>query len=70
MNVSKETLAMTLERHLAKHLDCFGAFDMSDPVCRKHCALCLRCIIEKNRHFQMEFMEDITTGELIPVRLN
>lgn len=70
MTGTKETLAMIIERHLAKHLDCFGAFDMSDPVCRKHCVLCLRCIIEKNHHFRMEFMEDVTTGETIPVRPN
>ena len=41
------------------HLGCFGDFDVRDPVCKKFCALSLRCAIETNQEEQFEFLEDI-----------
>jgi hypothetical protein len=51
------------------YLNCFGNFDMSDPICKSHCILCLRCIIEKNQNTRMEIFEEMMASELIPVRL-
>lgn len=70
MALPKETLALAILRDLGKHLDCFGAFDMSDPVCKKHCILCLRCIIEKNKNFEMDMVDDATFYEAVSMRLN
>jgi hypothetical protein len=70
MITANETLAKTIVKELGKHLDCFGAFDMTDPVCKKHCSLSLRCIIEKNRSFQMDMMDDFMQDEYVPMRLN
>jgi hypothetical protein len=70
MALSKKTMDMIFESNLARHLDCFGVFDMTDPVCRNHCALCLKCIIEKNRKFQVDVMDDILTGETVFAGLN
>ena len=56
---------------MSKHLDCFGAFDSSNPICRKHCAICLKCVIEKNRNFQLDLIDDFLIGESpAPVGLN
>lgn len=71
MATSNKTLSQILEKHMSKHLDCFGAFDSSNPVCRKHCAICLKCVIEKNRNFQLDLIDDFLIGESpAPVGLN
>lgn len=43
------------------HLGCYGNFSMVDPVCKKHCALRLRCAIESDRKEQMEILEDLAS---------
>ena len=48
---------------LDRHLGCFGAFRMSDPICRKYCALNLRCAIESGQNEQMEILEDLISSE-------
>lgn len=52
-----------------RYLDCFGAFDISDPICKNHCILCLRCIVEKNQNTRMEIFEEMMASEMIPIRL-
>lgn len=52
-----------------KNLNCFGNFDMSNQICKKHCILCLRCIVEKNQNTRMEIFEELMASEMIPVRL-
>lgn len=51
------------EINLDRHLGCFGAFDVQDPVCRKHCAINLRCVIEKNQNLKMEILEDLVSTD-------
>ncbi len=41
------------------HLGCFGEFDIEDAVCRRLCALNLRCAIEKEDKIQMDLLEDL-----------
>jgi len=43
-------------------LDCIGEFDSSDEICRKHCALRLRCAIEHNQNTRLEIIEDIVAS--------
>lgn len=38
------------------HLGCFGNFCIEDRVCRNHCAIRIRCAIERD---QSDFMEAI-----------
>jgi len=52
-----------------KYLNCFGCFDMSNVICKKHCILCLRCIVEKNQNTRMEIFEELMASEVSPVRL-
>jgi hypothetical protein len=41
------------------HLGCLGNFNNQDPICRKLCALSLRCAIDSEKNTQMEFLEDL-----------
>ena len=46
-------------KELDQYLGCYGSFTTEDPICQKHCALSLRCAIEKDHHTQMELLEDL-----------
>ena len=52
-----------------KYLNCFGCFDISDPICKTRCILCLRCIVEKNQNTRMEIFEEMMASEMLPIRL-
>jgi hypothetical protein len=45
------------------HLGCFGNFNLKDPICKKFCALSLRCVIDRDRDIRLEFIEDLMTSE-------
>ncbi|WP_300668789.1 hypothetical protein [Desulfoluna sp.] len=51
------------------YIDCFGNFDINDKVCTKHCALCLKCIIERDQNDRMELIEDLMSSDSMPARL-
>lgn len=50
---------MDNETLLDNHLDCMGEFNSGDDICRKHCALRLRCAIEHSQKARLELIEDI-----------
>lgn len=46
---------------LARHedtLECFTHFRMSNRICRKYCAVRLRCLIERDQRILPEFFDD------------
>lgn len=45
------------------YLGCFGNFNIGDLVCRKFCALSLRCAIERDQANRMELLEDLMYGD-------
>jgi hypothetical protein len=47
------------EELLNDRLDCMGEFNCEDGICRKHCALRLRCAIEHSQKARLELIEDI-----------
>ena len=64
----KKDKRTTMADDLAKlalddHLGCFGEFNNSDIVCKKFCALNLRCIIERDQNSRMEILEDLLSEE-------
>ena len=65
MSMTKEIKSLITDRYL----NCYGTFDMSDPICKKHCVLSLKCIVEKNQINRMEIFEEMLASELIPARL-
>jgi hypothetical protein len=44
-------------------LDCFGGFQSDNPLCRKYCALSIRCAIEQDQNNRIELFEDIMSVE-------
>ena len=51
------------EMHLMDQLDCFGGFHQENPICRKYCALNIRCAIEQDQTNRMEMFEDMMSVE-------
>ncbi len=47
------------------HLGCFGEFQIEDRVCKKYCALNLRCAIEYDQNSQLEIMEEVAYDGVI-----
>jgi len=41
------------------HLGCLGNFNIEDPLCKKLCALNLRCAINRNKNARLELLEDL-----------
>ena len=48
---------------LEHHVGCFGEFNPEDRICRKFCALCIRCAIESDQVTKMEILEDLFFAE-------
>jgi hypothetical protein len=44
------------------HTGCFGNFRFEDAVCRKHCAIRIRCAIERDDKLLLEFVEEMDAG--------
>lgn len=54
---------------LDNYVECYGDFDLSDMICRKYCALRLRCAIEQKEQFRIEQLEDLFTFNEIPLKI-
>ena len=52
-----------------RHEGCLGGFDSRDRVCRSHCALRLRCAIEKERNLRTELLEELVSVEHLLTRI-
>ena len=50
-------------------LDCIGQFDSDDEICRRHCALRLRCAIEHSHNTRLELIEDIVASNSTFVKI-
>lgn len=51
------------------HLGCYGDFDAEDTVCKKLCALNLRCAIDRDENVRMEIMEDFILSENLVIKI-
>ena len=41
------------------HLGCLGNFNVEDTLCKKLCALSLRCAIDRDKNARLELWEDL-----------
>jgi hypothetical protein len=41
------------------YLGCFGSFRIEDRVCRNHCAIRIRCAIERDQSTFLEVVEEM-----------
>jgi hypothetical protein len=44
-------------------LGCFGSFQSEDPICRNHCAIRIRCAIERDQAIYLEILEESGSGD-------
>lgn len=51
------------------HVGCFGNFNIVDPVCKKFCALSLRCAIDRNHNNRMELLEDLISSDDLSIKI-
>ena len=47
------------------HFSCFGEFDLQDRICKCHCALRIRCAVEKDQITRMELLDDVVSPEMM-----
>jgi hypothetical protein len=51
------------------NVGCFGDFNSSDPICKQHCALRLRCAIERNQNDRLELLDDLMATEDVFIKI-
>jgi hypothetical protein len=56
-------------RILDNYVECYGDFDLSDIICRKYCALRLRCAIEQKEQFRIEQIEEMLAVNEIALKV-
>jgi len=54
---------------LDDHVGCFGEFNIKDTICKKFCALNIRCAIESNQNNLMEFLEDLAPSDSVFLKI-
>ena len=54
---------------LEDHLGCLGNFNIEDPLCKKLCALSLRCAIDSDKNTQLELLEDLMSYNGVFVKM-
>jgi len=54
--ISAQCVAATI------HTGCYGNFRFEDAVCRKHCAIRIRCAIERDEKMLLEVVEEMDVG--------
>jgi len=54
---------------LDDYLGCFGGFNSNDKVCKKLCALNLRCAIEQEQNTRMELLEELVSENSLYLKL-
>jgi hypothetical protein len=64
------TSQQEMEFSLDQYLDCFGRYRKNDPICRKRCALNLRCTIERDQHEQFEILEELVSFSGMAIKAN
>ena len=55
---------------LDQYVGCFGRYRKNDPICRKRCALNLRCAIEYDQNEQFEILEELVSASGMVIKVN
>ncbi|PID40735.1 MAG: hypothetical protein CR984_01700 [Proteobacteria bacterium] len=51
---------------LDQYMGCFGEYCKEDAICKRHCALNLRCAIEQEQNERFEVFEElVSTGGMV-----
>jgi hypothetical protein len=52
----------------ADHIGCFGEFYAQDPICKNHCALRLRCAVERSKVERIELWEELLFTDTVNMK--
>ncbi|MBU0987263.1 MAG: hypothetical protein KKH68_08430 [Proteobacteria bacterium] len=64
--MKKESLNKIYMDH---HVGCFGNFNIMDPICKKFCALSLRCAIDLDQNSKIELLEDLMFNDDLVMKI-
>lgn len=59
-----------LEFSMDQYLGCFGKYRSNDPICRRWCALNLRCAIEHDQNERFEILEELVSANGMVIKVN
>ena len=59
-----------IEFSMDQYLGCFGRYRTNDPICRKQCALNLRCAIEHDQNQRFEILEELVSASGMVMKVN
>ena len=59
-----------MEFSLDQYLGCFGRYRSEDLICRRRCALNLRCSIEREQNERYEILEELVSASGMAVKVN
>jgi len=54
---------------LDDYLGCFGGYNRNDPVCKKFCALSLRCVIEQEQNARIELLDELVADDGVYLKI-
>jgi hypothetical protein len=59
-----------MENWIDHYLGCFGRYRKTDLVCRRRCALNLRCAIEQDQNERFEILQELVSTSNTVVKIN
>lgn len=59
-----------MEFSLDQYLGCFGKYSSEDLICKRKCALNLRCSIEREQNERYEIIEELVSASSMVVKVN
>lgn len=54
---------------LDDHVGCFGRFNIKDPLCKRFCALNVRCSIEYENNARMEIIDELVSTDNVFIKM-
>ena len=54
---------------LDDHLSCFGHFNIDNVICKTHCALSVKCAIERDQSTRLDMLDDLASLDEIYLKI-
>lgn len=63
------TSEQEIEFSMDRYIGCFGRYRKGDPICRRRCAMNLRCAIEQAQNERFEILEELVSAEGMMIKV-
>jgi len=60
---------LKLSISLDNYLGCFGGFNFYDAICKKFCALNVRCAIEEEQNARIELLDELISNDSVLMKI-